>query len=201
MPIAADSKMRASDMTDLVFFPVGTILLYCPPKGTVWKNDKTLPGWYLCDGTHGTPDLRNKFIRGATAAGAVGGQNDIIIDADYLPAHKHTAAGFQMEEAGEHNHYFPVSSGGFTFNKTASHNQLTFSDGLFGAAGTDAGRNGTCVTSSYLSPSGAIYYQNEGAHTHSLSAVAISEYGKTADKLRPVNIQPAYYTVIFIMKG
>ena len=27
-------------------------------------------GWALCDGTNGTPDLRNKMIAGADAAGA-----------------------------------------------------------------------------------------------------------------------------------
>jgi len=31
--------------------------------GTWWGNTTDIPkGWVLCDGTHGTPDLRTKFI-------------------------------------------------------------------------------------------------------------------------------------------
>lgn len=43
-------------------------------------------GWTLCDGTNGTPDLRDKFIRGAGGAddpGDIGG-NDV---------HQHTFTG------------------------------------------------------------------------------------------------------------
>ena len=42
--------------------PIGTI--------TMWGGLVAgIPvGWQLCDGTNGTPDLRNKFIRGAGAA-------------------------------------------------------------------------------------------------------------------------------------
>lgn len=38
--------------------PIGTILAYI---GDLSKIPK---GWYLCDGTHGTPDLRGRFLEG-----------------------------------------------------------------------------------------------------------------------------------------
>ena len=42
-------------------------------------NTADIPdGWHICEGNNGTPDLRNKFIRGApanTAAGNTGGAN------------------------------------------------------------------------------------------------------------------------------
>ncbi|MDR1997692.1 MAG: hypothetical protein LBQ83_05155, partial [Candidatus Margulisbacteria bacterium] len=41
--------------------PVGTILMY---NGSGWVNNSTLPGWYKCDGSNGTPNLVNKFVRG-----------------------------------------------------------------------------------------------------------------------------------------
>jgi len=42
-------------------FPSGGIIMW---SGTI----ATIPsGWYLCDGTNSTPDLRNKFIIGANA--------------------------------------------------------------------------------------------------------------------------------------
>lgn len=50
--------------------PVGGIIMW---SGTL----ATIPsGWALCDGTNGTPDLRDKFVRGAAPAadpGATGG--------------------------------------------------------------------------------------------------------------------------------
>lgn len=55
-------------------------------------------GWALCDGNNGTPDLRDRFIIGATstyAPGATGGVN----------MHVH-AFGF-----GSHKHFIPAGSG------------------------------------------------------------------------------------------
>jgi len=51
-------------------------------KGIIvgWSgNTADVPdGWHICEGNNGTPDLRNRFIRGApanTAAGNTGGAN------------------------------------------------------------------------------------------------------------------------------
>lgn len=45
--------------------PIGTILPY---------NGVSIPaGWAVCDGTAGTPDLVDRFIRGANTAGGTGG--------------------------------------------------------------------------------------------------------------------------------
>jgi hypothetical protein len=46
-------------------------------------------GWYLCDGTNGTPDLRDKFVVGAGSTysvAATGGSTDAIV-----VSHNHTA--------------------------------------------------------------------------------------------------------------
>lgn len=37
--------------------PIGSII--------AWDNDTIPTGWQLCDGTNDTPDLRDKFVRGA----------------------------------------------------------------------------------------------------------------------------------------
>ena len=63
--------------------PSGCILLWSGSTGSVPS------GWYLCDGTNGTPDLRNSFIVGAGntyAVGATGGSADAIV-----VSHTHTA--------------------------------------------------------------------------------------------------------------
>ena len=56
-------------------------------------------GWHLCDGTNGTPDLRNRFIIGAGdiySVNDIGGYTDAII-----PTHNHTVA---IGNSGSHNH-------------------------------------------------------------------------------------------------
>ena len=50
-------------------------------------------GWHLCDGTNGTPDLRDRFVIGAGNAytpGATGGNAQITLTKEQLPAHTHT---------------------------------------------------------------------------------------------------------------
>lgn len=50
-------------------------------------------GWYLCDGTNSTPDLRGKFVIGAGGAysvGATGGAATVTLTTNELPAHTHT---------------------------------------------------------------------------------------------------------------
>jgi hypothetical protein len=47
--------------------PIGTILAFNGAAGSVPA------GWAICDGTGGTPNLTNRFIRGAATAGGTGG--------------------------------------------------------------------------------------------------------------------------------
>jgi len=65
-------------------------------------------GWHLCDGTEGTPDLRNKFIAGAGdsyAPGASGGSTWHTHGAEDL-GHFHTLlSGNDIEEGTGYNDY------------------------------------------------------------------------------------------------
>lgn len=73
--------------------PIGSIILWSKPAAQ-------LPyGWQVCDGTNGTPDLRNMFIYGASADGEVGASGGGSHDHS-RPAttgtggyHRHTIAG------------------------------------------------------------------------------------------------------------
>jgi hypothetical protein len=47
--------------------PSGVIVMWSGSAGNVPS------GWALCNGSNGTPDLRNRFIRGGTSSGATGG--------------------------------------------------------------------------------------------------------------------------------
>lgn len=66
--------------------PVGTIL---PWYGEVANIPS---GFALCNGSNGTPDLRNKFLVGAGntyALGATGGADKVALDATTIPKHYH----------------------------------------------------------------------------------------------------------------
>lgn len=68
--------------------PIGTILAY--------GGSTAPPGWAICDGTLGTPDLRNRFIVAAGASYAVGntgGASAVTLTAaeSGLVSHAHTA--------------------------------------------------------------------------------------------------------------
>ncbi len=67
------------------------------PSGTiaVWMDTiATIPsGWNLCDGTNGTPDLRQKYPRcvpnDITNPGTTGGSGTIVLTESQLPFHDH----------------------------------------------------------------------------------------------------------------
>lgn len=50
--------------------------------------------WHLCDGTNGTPDLRNRFIYGGdgTNNGTTGGKASVTLNVSNIPSHGHRIA-------------------------------------------------------------------------------------------------------------
>jgi microcystin-dependent protein len=82
--IATTAFMAAAITTAL---PVGVI--------TLWSGSiASIPsGWALCNGSAGTPDLRDRFVVGAGstyAVGATGGANTVTLDTTQIPSHTHT---------------------------------------------------------------------------------------------------------------
>lgn len=66
--------------------PAGLISAY---HGTV---DSIPAGQVVCDGTNGTPDLRDKFVLGAGTThtvGEQGGAKDVTLTYAHMPAHQH----------------------------------------------------------------------------------------------------------------
>ena len=77
-------------------FVTGMIMLWSGSTGSVPN------GWRLCDGTGGTPDLRNRFVVGAGSSYAVdatGGSANAV-----LVSHNHTGS---TNTTGNHSHTLP----------------------------------------------------------------------------------------------
>jgi len=137
------------------------------PTGAIimWSGAITdIPmGWVLCDGTNGTPDLRNRFIVGAGDKydiGATGGEDTHVLTIAEMPAHNHTGS---TNSTGAHTH--TVRGGTGTSDHTYPH---------FSSAGTGY----TSSTSS------------AGAHSHTV--ITNNSGGGTAHENRPPYYALAY---------
>ena len=91
-------------------FPSGAIVLWSGSIGSIPA------GWYLCDGTNGTPNLKDSFIVGAgniyPVAGSGGSTNAVVV------SHTHTATSVVTDP--QHSHAFNVNSVFGTFTSAGS---------------------------------------------------------------------------------
>lgn len=148
---AASTAFVANALAAANFFPSGGIIMW---SGTI----ATIPsGWYLCNGSNGTPDLRDKFIVGAYAddAGVAktnitgsltqsGGSKDAITVSHTHsvtdPGHTHayaTAPSKGLSSGGDPNGVWGGGSGGGN-NATSASNTTGISIASSGSSGTNA---------------------------------------------------------------
>lgn len=154
-----------------------------PPKMIMFWPEATIPsGYRVCDGSLGTPDLRNRAPFGAGTLGAVGAYGGLANST--LPFHSHGGStgstnpdhthSFTTNAAGEHTHTYSEMHGGIGIASGGSHR---YDIGNTGSAGnhTHAGTtNGTNAT-----------------HAHSIPAEGVS----------PVNTNyPPYYLGHWVQK-
>lgn len=105
------------DIASLIATAVGTVVAWYPTPDDLDANGNLIPppGWLVCDGANGTPNLRNRFIYGAATVEEAGDS----IDGDPT-SHVHAVAfdrtrynewidysrggSHQWTSAGEHDH-------------------------------------------------------------------------------------------------
>ena len=81
--VAPSGQVTIPDIVSGSFVPIGGIVMFSGLVGSLPAN------WKVCDGTFGTPDLRDRFVIGAGtfASGTAGGSS--TISTAQLPAHNH----------------------------------------------------------------------------------------------------------------
>jgi hypothetical protein len=152
-------------------FPSGGIIMW---SGSV----ASIPaGWLLCNGTSGTPDLRDRFIVGAGntyAVGATGGSANAIV-----VSHTHSVSSSVSDPGHQHVQ---------NFNNTASGNTVA----NLGAGSTVTG---------YVPSSGGAATTKQVLTDSSTTGISVStSISSTGSSGTNANLPP-YYALCFIMKA
>ena len=137
--------------------PSGSIVMWSGSIGSIPA------GWYLCNGSNGTPDLRNRFVVGAGstyAVDATGGSADSIV-----VSHTHTATSSSSVTDPGHTHTINyqanLSGVGAGANLIGSGNTATTNSNTTGitvATTTTVNSAGTSGTNANLPPYYALCY-------------------------------------------
>ena len=124
-------------------FPSGGIIIWSGSSASIPS------GWLLCDGSSSTPDLRNRFVVGATstyAVGATGGSADAIVvshthtatvtDAGHTHSTGTTGTGYLNDVSGGGGRTHPSGNGGSTSGTATT--GITVANSTTGSSGTNA---------------------------------------------------------------
>lgn len=162
--------VKKSDST-----PTGEIKMY---SGSIASALVAYPGWAFCDGTNGTPDLRDKFVIAAR-------QDDSGVAKTNVTGSLTQSGGSITSSAdGDHNHGGTTGSTTLTINQIPAHTHPMRT--ALVPTGSQTGR---------VADGGASDVQTGSAggglgHDHTISASGTHTHTAT----------PPYYALVFIMK-
>ena len=139
-------------------------------------------GWLLCNGTSGTPDLRDRFVVGAGstyAVGATGGAATITLSTSDIPSHTHTfSATTSTDGSHDHDMFFEAGSEASGSYTNLNGFLVPINDNLYGN----------------ITNTSAV--QSAGSHSHTVSGTTAAAGSGGAHENRP-----PYYALCYIMKS
>lgn len=218
-PVPA-GKVLGTTATD-TWAPIDMAVSNGVPTGAIvaFHGGSIPDGWAVCDGTNGTPDLRDRFIVGASttkAAGSSGGQESVTLTAAQsgLPAHTHTTApadashthtfkknlfrhNHTMASAGEHTHGVEVyqayrygASGSWLYDMVA-----TGGGSPIGTT-TPNGGHWHSLGEAFNLPDADKFTADTSSASHSHNVNA----NTAANATQAHSNMPPYYALVYIMK-
>lgn len=188
------------------------IMMYSGLLSDIGTGD--LAGWALCDGSNGTPDLRDKFVLGAGNRN-VGIPNSLTkVTTSANGAHVHTVNGTALTEAQMPAHAHAVSGSGVGgTDAQGNHAHSTWAPYMTNLAHDGSGEGDYTVQGGYsgatstngnhahnvsVSVTGATDSRGSGqSHTHTMAFSADHTHEFTSNTLREA---APYLTLAFIMK-
>ena len=193
--------------------PIGGIIMW---SGTIASIPAT---WQLCDGTNGTPDLRDRFVVGAkqddagiaktnltgslTQSGGSANHTHSVtsnVAVDDHASHVHSGSGDHAShthtytEVPNHVHVenWPSSFTG----ATASFAQDTSTTGSTASNQSTANPTGGVATGTTAGPSATLTHGNTGNNTTTLSHSVTNNAVTSGNN----SVQPPYYALAFIQR-
>ena len=199
---------------------------------TLWSGSvATIPsGWALCNGSNGTPDLRNRFVVGAGSTysvGDTGGSATSTLTTNELPAHTHSlsASGTTSGQSAGHTHTFSGTTSSMSANASHSHGITDsghshvldrFLGSLGGAntayVGDDSGAGAAAAGSTQGTQTGITINSTNIDHTHTYSGTTSAVSGDHTHTVTVTGTSgstgsgasftnlPPYYALAYIMK-
>ena len=163
----------------------------------IWSGaSNNIPsGWVLCNGSNGTPDLRNRFVVGGGSSysvGAQGGSSSVTLSTAQLPSHTHGDGSLTASNTSITGNVTKVSE---------CYNVAGGATGVFSKYNTG---NSPVTGSSSNSPTAG--FSMDASHDHTFSGSGTS--GNPSD--RGTDTQgssgtdknlPPYYALCYIMKS
>ena len=168
----------------------------------VWTGSiASIPaGWQLCDGTNGSPNLKDKFVIGAGnlyTTGTTGGATTAALATANLPVHTHAIVDNGHSHAfsqSPHNH--TISDPGHSHNMNAnSSNAVGGSTALFTGKGATSSANYGSSVSGVNGVTIAAANANLSINTGTTGITTANTGSGTA-----FSVMPPYYAYAFICK-
>ena len=160
-------------------------------------------GWFICDGTNGTPNLTNRFVvmaGGAYAVGASGGSADAIV-----ASHTHTASAGNQSVNHTHSVNFNTSTASVNHNhgiqnynvSSGTQRDIFVADQVFNTAGSVSATNFAPTADAgadHVHGVNGVTDGNSVNHNHVITVATAGVSGTNANL-------PPYYALAYIMKS
>lgn len=201
----ATDTWEAVDPTAVGGVPSGVIVM--------WTGTIPPPGWKICNGQNGTPNLSDKFIlsSGTRTPGSSGGEETVLLTGEQSGVAPHTHAMLDANATHSHNvnrnfwnHSHSTTSDGWHNHALdylqdvalgSPNGKRVTGAGSYNNAGTAYSGHHHTISSAFTAPNDWVTTAESNAtHKHTINYVA------AAEATQRHNNMPPYYVLAFIMK-